>query len=140
VRAAVHGGFLVEHLLWWWTFWVEIPIGIATPVITDRCGLCHLRAGGSHRPAGSLLYRCRDRRPAAHALARKEFAWNSAWTFGLTAAALVVLAARVCQEGGTAEPIMPRGCSQTAPSSSPSRADSVVGVAMFGAVIFLPST
>jgi MFS family permease len=135
------GGSLAEHLSWWWTFWVEIPIGIAAPVITDRCRLCDprrrhpidwLEAFFIVAGIGALL--------PMLSLAGKEFAWNSAWTFGLTAAALVMLAARVCQEGGTVEPIMPPRLFTNCTFVITSRADFVVGVAMFGAVIFLPST
>ena len=40
-------------------------------------------------------------------LGGKEFAWNSAWTYGLTAVALTMLALTVWQERRAAEPIMP---------------------------------
>ena len=140
VAGPLLGGFLVEHLSWRWTFWVGIPIGIAALVVTERVlklpfprrqhaidwlGAFFIVAGIS-----ALLLML--------SLGGKEFAWNSAWTYGLTAAALVMLAATIWQERRAAEPIMPPRLFANHTFIITSLAGFVVGVAMFGAIIFLP--
>lgn len=140
VAGPLLGGFLVEHLSWRWTFWVGIPIGIAALVVTERVlklpfprrrhaidwlGAFFIVAGIS-----ALLLML--------SLGGKEFAWNSAWTYGLTAAALVMLALAVWQERRTAEPIMPPRLFANHTFVITSLAGFAVGVAMFGAIIFLP--
>ena len=99
VAGPLLGGFLVEHLSWRWCFWVGIPIGIVALVVTERVlqlpfprrrhaidwlGAFLIVAGVS-----ALLL--------VLSLGGKEFAWNSAWTYGLTAAAIVLLALAVVQ-------------------------------------------
>jgi MFS family permease len=71
-------------------------------------------------------------------LGGKEFAWNSAWTYGLTAVALIMLALAVWQERRAAEPIMPPRLFANHTFAITSLAGFVVGVAMFGSIIFLP--
>ena len=140
VAGPLLGGFLVEHLSWRWTFWVGIPIGIAALVVTERVlqlpfprrqhaidwlGAFFIVAGIS-----ALLLML--------SLGGKEFAWNSAWTYGLTAAALLMLALTVWQERRAAEPIMPPRLFANHTFVITSLAGFAVGVAMFGAIIFLP--
>ncbi|MGK2868676.1 MAG: MDR family MFS transporter [Mycobacterium sp.] len=140
VAGPLLGGFLVEHLSWRWTFWVGIPIGIAALVVTERVlklpfprsrhaidwlGALFIVAGIS-----ALLLML--------SLGGKEFAWNSAWTYALTATALVMLAATIWQERRAAEPIMPPRLFANHTFVITSLAGFVVGVAMFGAIIFLP--
>ncbi len=71
-------------------------------------------------------------------LAGKQFAWNSPWTYGLAAAAALMLALAVWQERRAAEPIMPPRLFTNHTFVITSLAGFVVGVAMFGAIIFLP--
>ena len=140
VAGPLLGGFLVEHLSWRWCFWVGIPIGIVALVVTERVlklpfprrrhaidwlGAFFIVAGIS-----ALLLML--------SLGGKEFAWNSAWTYGLTAVALVMLALTVWQERRAAEPIMPPRLFANHTFVITSLAGFVVGVAMFGAIIFLP--
>lgn len=140
VAGPLVGGFLVEQLSWRWTFWVGIPIGIAALVVTERVlklpfprrrhaidwlGAFFIVAGIS-----ALLLML--------SLGGKEFAWNSGWTYGLTAVALLMLALTVWQERRAAEPIMPPRLFGNHTFVITSLAGFVVGVAMFGAIIFLP--
>lgn len=140
VAGPLLGGFLVEHFSWRWTFWVGIPIGIVALVVTERVlklpfprrrhaidwlGAFLIVAGIS-----ALLLML--------SLGGKEFAWNSAWTYGLTAVALIMLALAVWQERRAAEPIMPPRLFANHTFAITSLAGFVVGVAMFGSIIFLP--
>lgn len=71
-------------------------------------------------------------------LGGKAFAWNSVWTYGLTALALVMFGLAVWQDRRAAEPIMPLRLFANHTFLITSAAGFVVGVAMFGAIIFLP--
>jgi EmrB/QacA subfamily drug resistance transporter len=140
VAGPLLGGFLVEHLSWRWTFWVGIPVGIAALVVTERVlklpfprrrhAIDWLGAFFIVAAISALLLML--------SLGGKEFAWNSVWTYGLTAVALVMLALTVWQERRTSEPIMPPRLFANHTFVITSLAGFVVGVAMFGAIIFLP--
>lgn len=140
VAGPLLGGFLVEHLSWRWTFWVGIPIGIIALLVTERVlqlpfprrnhaidwlGAFFIVAGIS-----ALLLML--------SLGGKEFAWNSAWTYALAVLALVMLGLAVWQERRAREPIMPPRLFANHTFVITSAAGFVVGVAMFGAIIFLP--
>lgn len=140
VAGPLLGGFLVEHLSWRWTFWVGIPIGIVALLVTERVlqlpfprrnhAIDWLGAFFIVAAISALLLML--------SLGGKEFAWNSAWTYGLTALALVMLGLAVWQERRATEPIMPPRLFANHTFVITSAAGFVVGVAMFGAIIFLP--
>lgn len=140
VAGPLLGGFLVEHLSWRWTFWVGIPIGLAALVVTERVlqlpfprrqhSIDWLGAFFIVASVSSLLLML--------SLGGKEFAWNSPWTYGLSAAAAVLLGLAVWQERRSPEPIMPPRLFSNHTFAITSLAGFVVGVAMFGAIIFLP--
>lgn len=140
VAGPLLGGFLVEQLSWRWCFWVGIPIGIAALVVTERV----LKLPFPRRPhaidwlGAFFIVAGISALLLMLSLGGKEFPWNSAWTYGLAAVALLMLALTVWQERRTAEPIMPPRLFANHTFVITSLAGFVVGVAMFGAIIFLP--
>jgi EmrB/QacA subfamily drug resistance transporter len=134
------GGVIVEHLSWRWTFFVGIPVGLAALVVTQRVlqlpfprrtpaidwwGAFYIVAGVS-----SLLL--------VLSLGGDAFAWNSTWTWALVALSVVLLAFAILQERRAAEPIMPPHLFRNHTFVIAGVAGLSVGVAMFGAMIFLP--
>ena len=140
VAGPLLGGFLVEHLSWRWTFWVGIPIGVAALLVTER--VLRLPFPRSKRSIDWLgaffIVGSVSALLLVLSLGGKEFAWNSAWTYALAAAAAVLLALAVWQERRAREPIMPPHLFANHTFVITSLAGFVVGVAMFGAIIFLP--
>ncbi len=140
VAGPLLGGFLVQHLSWRWTFWVGIPIGIAALVVTQRVlklpfprtrhAIDWLGAFFIVASVSSLLL--------VLSLGGKEFAWNSAWTYTLAAAAVLFLVLAVWQERRAAEPIMPPRLFANHTFVITSLVGFIIGVSMFGAIIFLP--
>ncbi|RJK95326.1 MDR family MFS transporter [Vallicoccus soli] len=140
VAGPLAGGFLVEHLSWRWCFWVGIPIGILALVVTERS----LQFPFPRRQAavdwwGALfIVGSVSALLLVLSLGGKEFAWASGWTAGLLAAAVALLVLAVRQERRTSEPIMPPHLFANHTFRITSLAGLVVGVAMFGAIIYLP--
>lgn len=134
------GGFLVEHLSWRWTFWAVIPVGLAALVVTQRV----LRLPFPRRPhsidwlGAFFIVASVSALLLMLSLGGKEFAWNSGWTYGLVAVSLLTLLLAVWQERRAAEPIMPPHLFANHTFVMTSLAGLIVGVAMFGAIIFLP--
>jgi EmrB/QacA subfamily drug resistance transporter len=134
------GGVIVQHLSWRWTFFVGIPIGLAALIVTERVlqlpfprrtpaidwwGAFYIVAGVS-----AILL--------VLSLGGDAFAWNSGWTWTFVVLAVVFLALAVRQERRAEEPIMPPRLFANRTFVIAGTAGLAVGIAMFGAMIFLP--
>jgi EmrB/QacA subfamily drug resistance transporter len=134
------GGVIVEHLSWRWTFFVGIPVGLAALIVTERVlqlpfprrehkvdwlGAFFIVAGVS-----SILL--------VLSLGGDAFAWSSAWTVAISLLAVCFLTLAVWQERRASEPIMPPRLFRNHTFVICSIAGLAVGIAMFGAIVFLP--
>lgn len=134
------GGFLVDGPGWRWCFYVGVPIGIAAFVVTRRVltmpftrrdhEIDYLGAGLIVGGVSFLLLLL--------SLAGKEFEWGSTEAIGMGITSAVLLGLAVVQERRAAEPIIPPRLFQIPTFRITSLAGFIVGVAMFGAIVYLP--
>jgi EmrB/QacA subfamily drug resistance transporter len=140
VAGPLLGGFLVESLSWRWIFYVNLPIGvIAVLVVVFRL---HLRTPAQHHridwAGATLLTAGVSSLVLVTTWGGNEYAWGSAEVVGLAIAAAVLLVAFVWRERRAEEPIIPLGLFKSAVFTVASGLGFVIGLAMFGAIIFIP--
>ena len=135
------GGFLTDNISWRWCFYLNIPIGLVAVTMiarylptlvekTVRPSIDYIGAGLLSIGLGSLLL--------GFTWGGSEYAWSSWQVLSALAAAIVLLASFIRYEAKHENAIMPL----TIFKNSIFRVSSVmlflVGIAMFGAIIYLP--
>src|SRR3954451_8345830 len=140
VAGPLLGGFLVETISWRWVFYVNIPIGIvAVLIIVFRLHLHvpHQRHAVDYLGA-ALLTAGVCCLILVTTWGGNEYRWGSGTILGLAIAGVVLLALFLFQERRAAEPIIPLNLFRSSVFSVASTLGFVIGLSMFGAIIFIP--
>jgi EmrB/QacA subfamily drug resistance transporter len=140
VAGPLLGGFFVDQISWRWVFYVNMPVGVLAILIVifrlhlqtpqtrhriDYVGAT-LLAGG----VGALIL--------LTSWGGNEYPWRSTTIAGLGIGGLAMLAAFIWQERRAAEPIVPLTLFRSTVFNVSSAMGATIGMAMFGAIIFIP--
>ncbi len=140
VAGPLIGGFLVEAISWRWVFYVNMPVGlVAVLVVAFKL---HLHVPSNRHAIDYLGAVLLTAGVSALILVTtwggNEYAWSSAVVVGLAVTGVALLVAFVWQETRAAEPIIPLGLFRSVVFRVASSIGFVIGLAMFGAIIFIP--
>ena len=134
------GGYFVDNLTWRWIFYINVPLGLVALLVTQR----NLRLTFTPRKhkidwlGAALLTVSISALLLATVWGGETYAWDSAVIVGLLAGAVVGLGIFVAVERSADEPILPLDLFRGAVFGVSSVISFILGIAMFGAIIFLP--
>ncbi|MFC7590983.1 MDR family MFS transporter [Nonomuraea antimicrobica] len=142
VAGPLLGGFIVDAdwLGWRWCFYVVVPFALVSFVVIQKV----LKLPKVKRSTSIDIWGATTITASASALmllltlGGTEFEWNSVWTYLLAALALLMLALAVLSERTARNPILPPRLFRNRTFVLTSLASLFVGMAMFGAMIYLP--
>src|SRR5580658_8954147 len=134
------GGFAVDDLTWRYIFYVNLPLGIAALIVTNRVLRLPLRKRDVKIDwwGAILLVAGVSCILLATQLGGTTYSWSSWQVIGLFALGAVVLAGFALREATAPEPILPLGLFRLQIFTVANIIAFISGVAMFGALAFLP--
>ena len=140
VAGPLLGGFFVDNLSWRWVFYVNMPVGaVAVAIVALRLQLHapptrhridYVGAGLLTGGVGALIL--------LTTWGGDEYAWDSPVILGLAGGGVALLVLFWLQERRAAEPIVPLSLFRSRVFDVASGMGFTIGMAMFGAITFLP--
>jgi EmrB/QacA subfamily drug resistance transporter len=141
VSGPLAGGWFTDGPGWEWIFWINVPIGIAALIATTIALRSMPKIRREHKidylgaavivasVTAILLYT---------AWAGNEFGWTDPFSLALLAGGVVLAGLFVWVESRAEEPIIPLRLFRNRVFSPTVAFTALLGVAMFGGIIFLP--
>ena len=140
VAGPLMGGFFADHLTWRWIFFVNIPVGLAALLVSQRYLRIRqtLRSRDIDWAGASLLTLSITVLLLVSVWGGSVFAWDSPTILGMLAVVVVASVLLVAVERRASEPIIPLHLFSNRVFTVGSLLGFLVGVALFGTVIFIP--
>ena len=140
VAGPLLGGFFVDQLTWRWVFFVNLPIGAVALFVTSAV----LRLPVRRVPraidylGAALLVGAVTCLLLVTVWGGSEYAWTSPVILALGTGAIVLTALFLMQERRAPEPILPLRLFRNRIFSVANAAMFIVGLVMFGGIVFIP--
>ncbi|MEV0986697.1 MFS transporter [Streptomyces sp. NPDC049949] len=134
------GGLFVDNLSWRWVFYINLPIGLVALVVI--AAVLHIpvrRQKHTIDYLGTFLIACVATCLVLVASLGGTWGWGSDRIVGLAVLGAVLLAVFLFVERRAVEPVLPLGLFRIRTFTLCSVISFVVGFAMFGAMVYLPT-
>ncbi|MFI1645928.1 DHA2 family efflux MFS transporter permease subunit [Streptomyces avidinii] len=134
------GGLFVDNLSWRWVFYINLPIGLVALVVI--AAVLHIPKRSSKHTIdylGTFLIACVATCLVLVASLGGTWGWGSARIIGVAVLGAVLLAVFLLVERKATEPVLPLGLFRIRTFTLCSVISFIVGFAMFGAMVYLPT-
>jgi EmrB/QacA subfamily drug resistance transporter len=134
------GGYFVEHLTWRWIFYINLPLGMIAIVVIAWAfsAPARRRRGVLDVPGAALLAIALTALILFTSLGGSTLAWDSLEICAMIVTSVAALAGFIAVEQRAAEPILPLGLFRNRIFVVSCAVGFIVGLAMFGAVTYMP--